>query len=264
MATRSPVINVIAGTVVKAARVINRDFGEISSLQSSESEKGPEKFVSAALRKSGEILAKELQRSRRGFSYFQHGAAPIEGESGFDNAWLVKPIDGLENFRRGLPGFATVIGVRERGAITAAAVYDPLRDELFWADRGTGCYANHQRIRVTGRGRLDDAMLAVDGTATHGGMLLAASGAALRQTGTASLDFAYVAAGRFDGAVAVGLDDIVSEVGGFLVREAGGLLSKVSPSDDKDAPDATVASGARLDRALRNGLNQALSGSPAA
>ncbi|MFP6758333.1 MAG: inositol monophosphatase family protein [Alphaproteobacteria bacterium] len=252
MAQRSPIINVIAATVDKAARILNRDFGEIASLQASQSDKGPDRFVSAALRRSGEIIAKELQRARRGFGYVQRGAAPIEGDNGLDNAWLVSPLDGLENFRRGLPGFSTIIGVRERGAIVAGAIYDPLRDELFWADRGTGAYANHQRIRATTRNRLDDAMVVVDGSAPAavgraGEIALTASGAAVRKTGASALDLAYVAAGRFDASIAIGIDDIAGDVGTLLVREAGAMLSTVALGDDQVA---TVAAGTRLERAV--------------
>lgn len=255
MAPRSPIINVIAGSAAKAARALNRDFGEITSLQASESDKGPERFVSAALRKSSEVLAKELQRARRGFGYVRRGAAPIEGDTGLDNAWLVSPIDGLGNFSRGVPGFSMIIGAREYGTVVAGAIYDPLRDELFWADRGKGAYANHQRIRATTRHRLDQSMVVVDGSAPAGvgrasENALSASGATLRKTGAPALDLAYVAAGRFDASIVIGIDTIAAEVGGLLVREAGAMLSSVTLGDDENPAVATVAAGTRLERAV--------------
>ena len=95
----------------------------------------------------------QLGKARRGYGYVEQGAPPRAGSEDAAAEWLVAPLDGAENYRHGVPSFATVIGARERGAVTACVIYDPLRDELFWAERGTGAYLNHQRARVSVRGR---------------------------------------------------------------------------------------------------------------
>ncbi|MDP6953316.1 MAG: inositol monophosphatase family protein [Alphaproteobacteria bacterium] len=253
MAQRSPVVNVIAGAVVKAARALNRDFGEIESLQSSP--KGPGKFAAKALSRAEDGLMRELTRARRDYRVIR--ADDPLGDPG-EPAWLVAPIVGLRNFGRGLPWFASVVGVREEGRILAGAIYDPLRDVLNWAEHGIGAYANHQRIRVSAHSAIADALVALapapGDAAGHAAALraLAGTGAVTRETGCAALDMAAVASGRFDGFWGAGVAPVVAEIGGLMVREAGGLVEA-----DTAASGAIVAGNGYLGRDLATALSRA-------
>lgn len=239
MATRSANINVIANAAIKAARGLNRDFGEIEGLQASP--KGPDAFAAAALQRAGEIVARELARARRDFA-FAASAAAAPG-----SAWLVEPLSGVENFRHGLPWFATVIGIVEHGQAIAGAVYDPLRDALFWAERGGGAYINNSRLRVSARVAVADALVAFAAGAEPWRRVaamresLARAVGAVRETGCPALDLAHVAAGRFDGFWGIDLAPVIAEVGVLLVREAGGLVPHAG-----DEPAGLVAANAKL------------------
>lgn len=270
MATRSALINVMAGAAVRAARGLNRDFGEIANLQASE--KGPDSFVAAAITRAREVLARELGKARRGYGYVEHGVAPRSGDPDVHAEWLVTSLDGLNNFRHGVPAFATVIGARERGAVTAAVVYDPLRDELFWAERGTGAYLNHQRSRVSVRSRLDTALVAIeDMTEGTGGAnyiaahtTLSARVAATRNFGAPSLGLAYVANGRLDGALTIAMPDDMAQVGALLVQESGGIMANLDPKRDAKSPGFVLAANTRLDAPLRKCLRSLHQQTPAA
>ncbi len=270
MATRSALINVMAGATVRAARGLNRDFGEIANLQASEN--GPGSFVAAAVKRAREVLARELGKARRGYGYVEQGATPRSGDPEVQAEWLVAPLDGLENFRHGVPAFATVIGARERGAVTAAVIYDPLRDELFWAERGTGAYINHQRARVSVRRRLDTALVVVEDategaeTATYfaASSVLSPRVAAVRKFGAPALGLAYVAGGRFDASVTLALPDVLAEVGALVVQESGGIMSNLAPKRDATAPNLMLATNGRLDNALRKCLGPVHLRTPAA
>jgi myo-inositol-1(or 4)-monophosphatase len=253
MAQRSPVVNVIAGAVVKAARGLNRDFGEIESLQSSP--KGSGKFASKSLKRAEDGLLRELTRVHRDYRVIR-AADPLGDPN--EPAWLVAPVAGLRNFGRGLPWFASVVGVREEGRIVAGAIYDPLRDVLHWAEHGIGAYANHQRIRVSAHGAIADAIIALSpapgNAAGHAIWLraLAGTGAITRETGCAALDLAAVASGRFDGFWGAGVAPVVAEIGGLIVREAGGLVEPESA-----ATGAMVAGNGYLGRQLAATLSRA-------
>lgn len=270
MATRSALVNVMAGAAVRAARGLNRDFGEIANLQASEN--GPDSFVTAAVKRAREVLARELGKARRGYGYIEQGAAPRSGDPETSAEWLVAPLDGLDNFRHGLPAFATVIGARERGAVTAAVIYDPLRDELFWAERGTGAYLNHQRARVSVRSRLDTALVAVEDTtegadaATYfaANTVLSSRVAAVRRLGAPGLGLAYIAVGRFDASVVLAMPKEVAEVGALLIQEAGGIMSDLAPKQGAKSQNLILTNNARLDTALRKCLGQVHQRTPAA
>jgi myo-inositol-1(or 4)-monophosphatase len=242
VATRSALVNVMAGAASRAARGLNRDFGEVQNLQTSE--RGPDRFVDAAIARAEEVLAGELRRARREFAYLSGAHAQAGGGAG---AWLVEALDGAENYRHGLPWFATAICAREGGAHTAAVIYDPLRDEMFWAERGRGAYVNSQRLRVSARGSLGGALIAVhlgaDAAAQAAGLRAAGRIAGLRESGAAALDLAGVAAGRLDGFWGERLAPAIAAAGALLVREAGGLV-------EDGAGQPMVATNQRLAGAL--------------
>jgi myo-inositol-1(or 4)-monophosphatase len=263
MATRSANINVIAAAAIKAARGLNRDFGEIEGLQASP--RGPNAFAAAAVERAGEIVGRELARTRRGFAFAGRSAPAGPGP-----AWLVEPLSGIENFRHGLPWFATVIGILERGQATAGAVYDPLRDALFWAERGSGAYINNSRLRVSARAVVADAVVALDTGAARSQRLaamrhsLASEVGAVRETGCPALDLAHVAAGRLDGFWGIGLVPMVAEVGVLLVREAGGLVPHAGGPEGEPPGLGLVAANAKLADRLAALLRAAADVAPAA
>src|SRR6185312_5452469 len=157
MAVRSALINVMANAALKAARGLIRDFGEVEQLQVSL--KGPGDFVSAADLKAEKVLRTELGKARPGYGFLMEESG---GEAGSDphHRWIVDPLDGTTNFLHGIPHFAISIGLERDGEMVAGVIYDPTRDEMFWAEKGIGAYLNDRRLRVSGRRRLGEALIA--------------------------------------------------------------------------------------------------------
>jgi myo-inositol-1(or 4)-monophosphatase len=230
VAVRSAIIHVMAAAALKAARGLIRDFGEVEQLQVSV--KGPGDFVTSADLKAEQVLRTELQRGRPGFGFLmeESGESPGDGR----NRWIVDPLDGTTNFLHGLPHFAISIGCEHDDEVIAGVIYDPLRDEMFWAEKGIGAYVNDRRLRVSARRRLAEAVIGSGipfldhgdhGTylATLAPMMAATAG--VRRWGAASLDLAYVAAGRIDGFWEFGLKPWDIAAGLLMVREAGGYAS---------------------------------------
>ena len=251
MATRSATINVMIRAADRAARGLKRDFGEAQNLQISR--KGPADFVSAADTKAEKIVHRELEKARPGFGFLMEEGGAIEGADK-DHRWIVDPLDGTTNFLHGLPHFAVSIGLEERGEIVAGVVYDPVKDEIFWAEKGVGAFLGDRRMRVSGRGRLADSLLATgipylgrqDGEG-HREFLsqleaVMEKTSGVRRWGAASLDLAYVAAGRYDGFRETGLSPWDVAAGVILVREAGGYVSQIDNRAHKlDSPTILAA-----------------------
>src|SRR5215472_11608024 len=202
---RSALLNVMIKAARKASRTLKRDFGEIEHLQTSL--KGPANFVTAADRHAEEILREELAHARPGYGFLGEEGGKHEG-SDKTHTWIVDPLDGTMNFLHGIPHFAISIGLEREGAIVAGVVYNPATDDLFSAERGKGAFLNDHRLRVAGRSRLSDAVIACGlPHPSRGDALIEVRNTAsvqervagLRRFGAASLDLAWVAAGRFDG-----------------------------------------------------------------
>nr|MDJ0980697.1 inositol monophosphatase family protein [Kiloniellales bacterium] len=234
MATRSATINVMIRAADRAARGLKRDFGEVANLQVSR--KGPADFVSAADLRAEQVLREQLRRARPDYGLLmeESGASPGAAESG--RRWIVDPLDGTTNFLHGLPHFAISIALEEAGELLAAVIYDPVKDDMFWAEKGAGAYLNDRRMRVSSRSRLDSALIATGipymGHGEHADFqaelaLVMAETAGVRRWGAAALDLAYVAAGRYDGFWERGLSPWDIAAGLLLVREAGGYASAI-------------------------------------
>jgi len=237
MATRSATINVMARAAEKAAKGLIRDFGEVEQLQPSR--KGPADFVSAADLKAEKILRAELQKARPDFGFLLEESGEIAGRDK-SHRWIIDPLDGTTNFLHGLPFWAISIALERDGEIVAGMVYEPVRDEMFWAEKGGGAFINHQRLRVSGRRRLDEAVIATGMPFKGRGDVAAylpqlqaimTETAGVRRFGAASLDLAYVAAGRFDGYWERGLNVWDIAAGAVLVREAGGVVTEPDGGD---------------------------------
>src|ERR1051325_888829 len=224
----------MTGAALKAARGLVRDFGEVEQLQVSI--KGPGEFVSTADLKAGRTLRNELHRARPGCGLlFEEGGEVAGGDP--RHRWIVDPLDGTTNFLHGIPHFAISIALERDGEIIAGVVYEPTRDEMYWAEKGAGAYLNDRRLRVSARRQLGEALVATglpfrgrpkhpSYIATLARVLETTSG--VRRFGSAALDLAYVAAGRYDGYWEFGLSPWDLAAGLLLVREAGGFVSDLT------------------------------------
>ena len=239
---RSALLNVMIKAAQKAGRMLKRDFGEVERLQVSL--KGPANFVTAADTRAEELVREELERARPGYGFLGEEGGAREGNDK-SHRWIVDPLDGTLNFLHSIPHFAISIALEREGTIVAGIVYNPANDELFTAERGKGAFLNDQRLRVAGRKRLADAVVACAlPHASRGDVVLARNEhnavqekiAGLRRFGAASLDLAWVAAGRVDAYWERGLSPWDMAAGIALVREAGGYVTDL---DDRDAMLAT-------------------------
>lgn len=227
----SALMRVMVEAARKAGRSLARDFGEVQNLQVSM--KGPSDYVSQADRKAEEIIYTELARARPGYSFLMEERGVVEGEDS-QHRWIVDPLDGTTNFLHGIPMFAVSIALERQGQLQAALVYNPAMDELFTAERGGGAFMNDRRLRVAGRARLSDSVIANGiphlGRGHHGNALLELRNvmgevSGIRRMGAAALDLAWVAAGRFDGFWEIGLSPWDMAAGILLIKEAGGFVS---------------------------------------
>jgi len=233
MASHSATITVMIHAAHKAARGLIRDFGEVENLQVSR--KGPADFVSAADLKAERVLRNELARARPKFGFLLEEGGRVEGADS-SQRWIVDPLDGTLNFLHGIPHFSISIALERNREIVAGVIYDPLRDELFHAEKGIGAYFNRRRMRVSARPRLDDAVIATgipwrgrDGHDAYLDQLARVMNACagVRRFGSAALDLAYVAAGRYDAFWEPGLAPWDIAAGIILVREAGGFATEI-------------------------------------
>ena len=253
---RSALINVMVRAASKAGRVLSRDFGEVENLQVSR--KGPADFVSAADRRAEEIIRTELERARPGYSFVMEEQGVSEG-SDPQHRWIVDPLDGTTNFLHAIPLFTVSIALERQGRLQAGIVYNPITEELFTTERGAGAFLNDRRIRVAGRGHLGEAVVATGiphlGRGDPGrfvrelGPMMGAV-AGIRRTGAASLDLAWVAAGRFDGFWEHGLSAWDVAAGTLLIREAGGFVSEPGGGDRMMESGSIVAGNDAIHRQL--------------
>jgi myo-inositol-1(or 4)-monophosphatase len=242
VSTQSALLKVMSDAARKAARGLNRDFGELGELQVSK--KAPADFVSAADLKAEQAIFEALSKARPGYSFLGEERGMIEGTDK-THTWIVDPLDGTTNFLHAIPHFAINIALQREGAVVAAVTYNPATNELFWAEKGKGAFVNDKRLRVAARTRLEEAVLATGipflGHGQHGRFLkelhqVSQRVAGVRRFGSAALDLAWVAAGRYDGYWERDLQPWDIAAGSLLVAEAGG---KVTDADG--GPDVVAA-----------------------
>ena len=238
LAPRSATITVMIRSAFAAAKFLKRDFGEVENLQVSE--KGPGDFVSHADMKAERTLRAELARTRPEYGFLGEEGGETKGDG--RNRWIVDPLDGTTNFLHGVPHFAISIALEREGEIIAGVVYQPISDELFWAEKGNGAFvdtphARSRRLRVSGRKDPARALIGTGiphiGRAGHDTYhprleTVSKKTAGVRRWGAASLDFAFVAAGRYDAFFEYGLAPWDVAAGILLVREAGGVVSDIA------------------------------------
>ena len=246
----------MVGAARKAGRALKRDFGEVEKLQVSL--KGPANFVSAADKRAEEILYQELTRARPGYGFLGEEGGRREGADK-THTWIVDPLDGTSNFLHGIPQFAVSVGLERESTIVAGVIYNPANDELYTAERGKGAFLNDQRLRVAGRQRLVDAVVAC-ALPHHGRGDLALfrqefaavqdKVAGLRRFGAAALDLAWVAAGRLDAYWERNISPWDMAAGLLMVREAGGFVSDIDGGDTMLDKGHIVAGNETMHREL--------------
>ena len=235
---QSALMNVMVKAARRAGRSLKRDLGEIENLQVSL--KGPANFVSLADKRAEEMLYEDLIKARPGYGFIGEEGGTREGDDK-SHTWIVDPLDGTTNFLHGIPQFAISIGLRREDTVIAGLIYNPANDELYIAERGKGAFLNDQRLRVAGRRRLDDCVVACGlphiGRGDHDLSRREMTEiqnrvAGLRRFGAASLDMAFVAAGRLDGYWERNLQAWDMAAGTILIKEAGGVVSCVDGQSD--------------------------------
>jgi myo-inositol-1(or 4)-monophosphatase len=264
VAVKSAVINVMIQAARKGARTLVHDFNEVEQLQVSQ--KGPADFVSEADRRAERILRRELEKARPEYGFLLEEAGEVAGTD-TSHRWIVDPLDGTTNFLHGIPHFAISIGLERSGEIVAGVVHDPLRDETFWAERGAGAFLNDRRLRVSARRNMQEAVFATGipfGARPGKAEMLAALQPAMERTagvrrfGCASLDLAYVAAGRYEGFWELGLSPWDVAAGIVIVREAGGFVTDLEGRPDALNAASIVAGNGHQHDALRRMLVEAI------
>ena len=218
-------LNVMIKAAEKASRALIRDFGEIEKLQVSI--KGPTDFVSNADLKAEKIIIEELKKARPYYSIISEEDGS-ENNKDKEHTWIIDPIDGTTNFLHGVPHFAISIALKYGNEIISGLIYDPIKDEMFYAEKDSGAFFNNQRIRVSKKKEIDSCLFATGGVAKNEVDL------PLRKSGSAALDIAYVAAGRYDGYFQNDLNLWDIAAGIILVKEAGGMINEIDLSQNKN------------------------------
>lgn len=252
----SPTLNVMISAARKAGRSLVRDFGEVEQLQVSI--KGPANFVSTADHKAEEIIFKELSKARAGYGFLMEERGEIQGADA-SHRWIVDPLDGTTNFLHSNPLFAISIGLEREGQLVAGVIYNPASDELFTAEKGKGAYMNDRRLRVAARKTLSDALITTGiphrGREGHPRFLkemevLMREVAGIRRTGSAALDLAFTAAGRFDAYYERNLKPWDLAAGIVILREAGGIVTDCNGGDKMLHSGDVLAANPTLQKVL--------------
>tara|TARA_B110000438_G_scaffold96474_1_gene95676 strand:+ start:580 stop:1320 length:741 start_codon:yes stop_codon:yes gene_type:complete len=218
-------LNIMIKSAEKASRALIRDFGEIEKLQVSR--KGPADFVSNADLKAEKIIIEELKKARPNYSIISEESG-IENNKDKSNTWIIDPIDGTVNFLHGVPHFAISIALKSNDEIVSGLIFDPIKNEMFFAEKENGAFFNNHRMKVSKKNELNDCLFVT------GGKIKQELNLPHRKSGCAALDMAYVAAGRYDGYFQHDLNLWDIAAGIILVKEAGGILNEINLSVNKN------------------------------
>ena len=238
----SPNLNIMIKAAEKASKVLIRDFGELEKLQVSS--KGPSDFVTNSDKKVEKIIIEELKKTRKNFSIIGEEIGELKN-SDKENFWIIDPIDGTTNFLHGIPHFAISIALRKKEEIISGLIFDPIKNEMFYAEKNNGAFFNNQRIRVSKKKKIEECLFATGGKNEINNTLNN------RRSGSAALDMAYVGAGRYDGYFQKDLNiwDIASGI--IIVKEAGGKINDINCSTIKDH-HVLAASNAVYEKMIEN------------
>ena len=217
-------LNIMIKAAEKASKILIRDFGELEKLQVSS--KGPNDFVTNSDKKVEKIIIEELTKSRNKFSILGEEIGEIKNLDK-NNYWIIDPIDGTTNFLHGIPHFAISIALKTKEEIVSGLIFDPIKNEMFYADKNNGAYYNNQRIRVSKKKNLNECLFATGGKDTTEYNLN------IRKSGSAALDMAYVGAGRYDGYFQKNLNIWDIAAGIIIVKEAGGKINNIDHNNNE-------------------------------
>jgi myo-inositol-1(or 4)-monophosphatase len=257
MKINSPQFNLMHKACMKASKILIRDFGEIEKLQVSE--KSPGDFVTASDKRVEKVLICELEKSE--YSFLTEETGLIEGKYK-DKRWVIDPIDGTFNFLNGLPHFAISLAYEENGEIVSGIIYDPIKNEMFGAHKGSGAYLNNTRMRVSNKSEFSNSCLVTGGPKSTSKIketildeykkVSLKTNSHIRKSGSAALDLAYVAAGRYDGYWQREINYWDIAAGIILVKESGGFVNPVKEKDFTGKKIDIVATNSKLHEELTN------------
>ena len=212
-------LNVMIKAAEKASKILIRDFGEIEKLQVSK--KGPSDFVTNSDLKAEKIIINELKKAKPNYSIISEEKG-LEISKDKDNLWIIDPIDGTVNFLHGIPHFAISIALKSKNEIISGIIFDPIKDEIFFAEKDNGAYFNNHRVRVSNKNDINNCLFGI------GGKLNDEPQFTNRKSGCAALDMAYVASGRYDGYFQKNLNIWDIAAGIILIKEAGGMVNEIN------------------------------------
>ena len=214
-------LNIMIKASEKASKILIRDFGEVEKLQVSV--KGPSDFVSNADIKAEKIIIDQLTKTKKNYSIIsEEGGSKNNQDS--ENVWIIDPIDGTTNFLHGIPHFAISIALKSNNEIISGLIFDPIKDEMFYAEKNNGAFFNNQRIKVSKKKQINNCLFATGGKEKMELDLIT------RKSGSAALDMAYVAAGRYDGYFQNNLNLWDIAAGIIIIKEAGGVINEIDLS----------------------------------
>ena len=235
-------LNIMIKAAEKASKSIIRDFGEIEKLQVSK--KGPHDFVTKTDKHVEKILIEELSKTKKNYSFLTEETGVIKNKDK-ENTWIIDPIDGTTNFLHGIPHFAISIALKSKDELLSGLIFDPIKDEMFFAEKDKGAFLNNQRLRVSNKNSLEECLF----SSNNEGVKL--SNLNMRCSGSAALDLAYVASGRFDGYFQkkINLWDVAA--GALLIKEAGGMVNDINQFNINNI-DIKASSATIYDKMLKN------------
>ena len=237
-------LNIMIKATEKASKILIRDFGEIEKLQVSK--KGPNDFVTNSDLKAEKIIIEELKKAKPNYSIISEENG-VENNKDKKNTWIIDPIDGTINFLHGIPHFAISIALKSNEEIISGIIFDPIKNEMFYAEKNNGSYFNNQRIRVSKKNKINDCLFVT------GGKINNIPALPYRKSGCAALDMAYVASGRYDGYFQENLNLWDIAAGIILIKEAGGVLNDIDLSTNKNIK--IIASSSNISSKLLEKLN---------
>ena len=214
----SPNLNIMIKASEKASKILIRDFGEIEKLQVSK--KGPLDFVTNSDLKTEKIIIEELKKAKPNFSIISEENG-TEDNKDKNNTWIIDPIDGTVNFLHGIPHFAISLALKSNDEIVSGLIFDPIKNEMFYAEKDSGAFFNNHRVRVSKKNQINDCLFVT------GGKMKNELDLPYRKSGCAALDMAYVAAGRYDGYFQHNLNIWDIAAGVILIKEAGGIINDI-------------------------------------
>ena len=255
MKINSPQFNLMQKACMKASKILIRDFGEIEKLQVSE--KSPGDFVTASDKRVEKVLIGELEKSE--YSFLTEETGSIDGKYK-DKRWIIDPIDGTFNFLNGLPHFAISLAYEENGEILSGIIYDPIKNEMFGAHKGSGAYLNNTRMRVSNKSEFRNSCLVTGGPKSTSKIkdkildeykkVSMKTNSHIRKSGSAALDLAYVAAGRYDGYWQREINYWDIAAGIILVKESGGFINPIKEKDFTGKKIDIVATNSKIHEEL--------------